>query len=70
MNGVVLKTEHLADFIEEFRWLTSCCITPISSPLWRPESIDHRHRAKLPINQWLVLTRVIASPDDTKTIVG
>jgi len=50
VNGVVLKTEHLTDFIEEFRWLTSCCITPISSPLWHPESIDYRHRAKLPEN--------------------
>ena len=50
MPGVVLKTEHLADVIEELRWLTSCGIKPISSPSWRPESIDNRHRAKLPEN--------------------
>jgi hypothetical protein len=49
-QGVVLKTEPRADFIEELRWLTSCGITPISSASWRPESMDNRHRAKLPEN--------------------
>ena len=51
VNGVVVKTEHLSDLIKEFGRLTSCSIKHISSPSWRPENIDNRHRAKLLENQ-------------------
>ena len=50
MNGVVVETEHLSNFIEEFGWLTSCRVRHIRSPSWRPEIADNRHRAKLPEN--------------------
>ena len=39
--GVVVKTEHLADFIEEFWWLTSRRVRHIRSPPWRPQSADN-----------------------------
>jgi hypothetical protein len=42
VDGVVVQTEHLADVIEEFWWLTSRCVRHIRSPSWRPESADNR----------------------------
>ena len=50
VNGVVVETEHLAHFIKEFRWLTSCCVRHTSVPSWRPGIVDNRYRAKLPEN--------------------
>jgi len=43
MNGVVVKTEHVTDFIEEFWLLTSCRVRHIWSPSWRLEIVDNRH---------------------------
>jgi hypothetical protein len=42
VDGVVVQTEHLADVIEEFWWLTSRCVRHIRSPSWHPESADNR----------------------------
>jgi hypothetical protein len=32
VNGVVVETKHPSDFVEEFGWLTSCCVRHIRSP--------------------------------------
>jgi hypothetical protein len=48
--GVVVETEHLVDFIEEFGWLTSRRVKHIRSPSWRPQSADNGYRAKMPEN--------------------
>jgi hypothetical protein len=50
MNGVVVETEHRADCIAEFGWLTSRRVRHIRFPQWRPEIADNRHRAKMPEN--------------------
>ena len=50
VNGVVVETEHLADFIEEFGLLTSRRVRQRRSPYWRPEIADNGHWAKLPEN--------------------
>jgi hypothetical protein len=44
VHGGVVEAEHLADFIEEFGLLTSCCVRPIRSPSKRSEITDNRHR--------------------------
>jgi hypothetical protein len=51
VDGVMLQTEHLSHFIEEFWWLTSCHGGHRRFPSWRSETADNRHRAKLPENQ-------------------
>jgi len=48
--GVVVETEHLADYIEEFWRLISRLVRPIRSPSWRPQSADNGYGAKLPEN--------------------
>ena len=50
MNGVVVETEHITDFIEEFWLLTSRRVRHIRAPFWRLEIADKRHWAKLPEN--------------------
>jgi len=55
--GVVVETEHLADFIEEFWWLTSRRARHRRSPSWRPQSADKGYEAKLPEN----LTNIVLS---------
>jgi hypothetical protein len=49
MNGVVVETEPMTDFIEEFWLLTSRRIRPIRAPFWRLMA-DKRRWAKLPEN--------------------
>jgi hypothetical protein len=50
MHGVMVETEHLADVIKAFGWLTCCRIRHIRSPSWHPAILDNGHRAKLPEN--------------------
>ncbi len=42
MNGVVVETEHVADFIEEFWLLTSRRVGHMRAPSWRLEIADNR----------------------------
>jgi hypothetical protein len=41
VNGVVVETEYLSDFIEEFGLLTSRRVRHTRSPSWRPEIADN-----------------------------
>jgi hypothetical protein len=51
VNGVVVQTEHLSHFIEEFGLWISRRVRHMIPPWWCPEIADNRHRAKLPENQ-------------------
>jgi hypothetical protein len=62
----MVETEHLADFIEEFGWLTGHCVRYIRSPLWHPEIADHGQGAKLPEN----LANIALSGQNDKLISG
>jgi hypothetical protein len=48
MIGVVVQTEYLAYFIEQFRGLTSSRVRHTRVPSWRPGIVDNRHRADCP----------------------
>jgi hypothetical protein len=50
VDGVVVQTEYLSHFIEEFGLLTSCHVRHRRFPSWCPEIADHRYRANLPDN--------------------
>jgi hypothetical protein len=66
VNGVVVETEHLSDFIEEF-WLLTCRrVRHTRSPLWRPEIADNAPGAKLPEN----LTNITLSGQNGQLING
>jgi hypothetical protein len=52
VHGVVVQTEHLSHVIEASGLLTSCYVRHTRFPSWRPKSADHKHRAKLPENQF------------------
>jgi hypothetical protein len=51
VNGVVVQTEHLSHFIEEFWWLTACRDRHAIPPWWCSEIVDNMYRAKLPENR-------------------
>jgi hypothetical protein len=44
MNGIVMETEDVADFIEQFWLLTSCGVRPMRAPLKGCENRAYRHR--------------------------
>jgi hypothetical protein len=43
----VVEPEHRADDIEAFEGLTSRRVRHTTSPSWRSEIVENRHRAKL-----------------------
>ena len=47
MNGIVVETEHLTDFIKEFWLLTPHRVRHNRSPSWCFEIADNRHGTKL-----------------------
>jgi hypothetical protein len=66
VDGVVVETEYRADFLEEFWWLTSRGVRPISTPSQCPEHVDNGHRAKLPENS----SNITLSGQNDKIING
>jgi hypothetical protein len=52
VNGVVVQTEHLSHFIEEFGLWISRRARHMIPPWWCPEIADNGHRAKLPESQF------------------
>ena len=51
VHGVVVQTEHRADFIDECGWWISRRVKPIIPPWWCPEIADNKPWAKLPEDQ-------------------
>jgi len=66
VNGVVVQTEHLSHFIEEFGLLISRRGGHTIPPRWWLEIADNRHRAKLPENP----TNIVLSGQNGKLING